>query len=218
MRTTLLRLLRENRGLMLFFGLMLVFRSSLADWNTVPTSSMQPTIVEGDRILVNKLAFDLNLPLTHVSLHHFGDPQRGDIIVFDSLAAKTRLVKRVIGVPGDVVELIDNRLVVNHVPAQYSENKLSNDGMSATESLLGITHRVRFKSGAPNAYASFGPIEVPEGHYLVLGDNRDNSADSRVIGLVPRAEIGGRAREVVISLDYDNYYLPRSKRVLHSLD
>ena len=107
----LLVLWREYRGFALFILLMIVFRSALADWNTVPTGSMKPTIVEGDRIFVNKLAYDLKIPLTSISVHEFADPKRGDVVVFDSKAADTRLVKRVIGLPGDLVEMRDNRLV-----------------------------------------------------------------------------------------------------------
>src|SRR5215467_895835 len=78
--TKLMKLWREYRGFAAFIVLMVVFRSALADWNVVPTGSMKPTILEGDRILVNKLAYDLHIPLTHVSVHRFGDPQRGDIV------------------------------------------------------------------------------------------------------------------------------------------
>src|SRR5450759_5965790 len=109
MKNGLIMLWRENRGLMLFVVLMIFFRSALADWNTVPSGSMKPTILEGDRILVNKLAYDLRIPLTHISIYKFADPKRGDIVVFDSKAADARLVKRVIGVPGDLVEMRDNR-------------------------------------------------------------------------------------------------------------
>jgi len=110
MKNGLRKVWREYRGLAVFLVLMAIFRSALADWNVVPTGSMKPTIVEGDRILVNKLAYDLKIPLTHISLHRFADPMRGDIVVFDSRAAATRLVKRVIGLPGDTVQMRDNRL------------------------------------------------------------------------------------------------------------
>ena len=121
---------------------MVIFRSALADWNLVPTGSMKPTIIEGDRILVNKLAYDLKLPLTHVSLYRFADPARGDIVVFDSRAADTRLVKRVIGVPGDIVEMRDNRLTINGIAARYSEVEYKGDAIFAIESYLGMSHRI----------------------------------------------------------------------------
>jgi signal peptidase I len=214
---TLSNLIRRNRGFLVFMVLMVVFRSSFADWNTVPTGSMLPSIVEGDRILVDKLAYDLNVPLTHHSLARFADPQRGDVIVFDSAAAKTRLVKRVVGVPGDRVQLRDNRLIVNGVAAQYDGIEHTANAVFATEHLLGITHRVRLSSYL-TASANFGPVTVPEGHYFAMGDNRDNSADSRVIGFVPRDEIGGRSKRIVMSLNYENGYLPRGERFWKRLD
>jgi signal peptidase I len=110
---------KANRSKIIFVSLMLVFRSAVADWNTVPTGSMKPTIVEGDRILVNKMAYDLRVPFTHISLLEISDPQRGDIVVFDSDPADKRLVKRVVGLPGDVVAMEGNRLVINGRPLNY---------------------------------------------------------------------------------------------------
>lgn len=211
------KLLRENRGFITFVVLMVVFRSSMADWNSVPTGSMNPTIVEGDRILVNKLAYDISFPLTHTRLLRLGEPQRGDVVTFESAAAKTRLVKRVIGLPGETVQLVDNHLIVNGVAADYADVTQTPRGFEATESLLGMKHKIRVGNGYA-ALANYGPVTVPPDHYLMLGDNRDNSSDSRVIGPVPREEISGRSQRVVMSLNYDNYYLPRSDRFLHSLD
>jgi len=210
-------LIRRNRGFLVFVVLMVVFRSSFADWNTVPTGSMLPSIVEGDRILVDKLAYDLNVPLTHHSLARFADPQRGDVIVFDSAAAKTRLVKRVVGIPGDRIQLIDSRLIVNGIAAQYDGIEQTPNAVFATEHLPGTTHRVRL-SPHVTASANFGPVTVPEGHYFAMGDNRDNSADSRVIGFVPRDEIGGRTQRIVMSLNYEKNYLPRAERFWKRLD
>jgi len=208
---------REYRGFVLFIALMVVFRSALADWNVVPSGSMKPTILEGDRILVNKLAYDLHVPLTHVSLHRFGDPERGDIVVFDSKLADTRLVKRVIGLPGDTVSMRDNRLVINGVEAGYSDRIRRADAVFETESYPGFSHRIEIARAGGSRLSSFAPVVVPEDHYLVLGDNRDNSADSRVYGFVPRGEIVGNAKRTVLSLDYDNYYIPRADRFLHPL-
>jgi signal peptidase I len=217
MQHTIRTLLRDNRGFIVFVALMVVFRSSLADWNSVPTGSMNPTIVEGDRILVNKLAYDISFPLTHTRLVHLAEPQRGDVVTFESAAAKTRLVKRVIGLPGETVQLIDNHLIVNGVEAAYSDVTASPRGFEATENLLGMTHKIRVSNGQ-GPLANYGPVTVPAGHFLMLGDNRDNSSDSRVIGPVPREEISGRSQRVVMSLNYDNYYIPRSDRFLHRLE
>lgn len=216
MRKQLSRFWRDNKALVLFIVLMVVFRSSIADWNTVPTGSMKPTILEGDRILVDKLAYDLNIPLTHWSLMTFGDPERGDIVIFDSEAAGDRLVKRVVGVPGDVVTLEKNRLFINGAPARYTDISYGTDSVYAVESYGRFSHRVKADL-RPGLYSSFGPVAVPEGHYFVLGDNRDNSRDSRFIGLISREEIVGRSEKVVISLNYDNYYLPRVGRFFHEL-
>src|SRR6476659_3159285 len=87
-------------------------RSALADWNDVPTGSMKPTILEGDRVFVNKLAYDLKVPFTTWHIATWGQPKRGEIVVFFSPADGKRLVKRVIGLPGDVVELRNERLFV----------------------------------------------------------------------------------------------------------
>lgn len=216
MKQGLRRILRENRSLLIFLALMFVFRSTCADWNHVPTGSMKPTILEGDYILVDRMAYDIRIPFTHISLARTGEPQRGEIVVFDSEASGNRLVKRVVGIPGDTVELRNNRLVVNGKPASYKltdENPLSRD---MHENLLGVGHLVRLRRGS-SAMASFPPVRIPRDFYLVLGDNRNNSADSRVIGLVPRREILGRTRSVLLSLDYNNHFLPRGDRFLQEL-
>jgi signal peptidase I len=178
---------------------------------------MKPTIVEGDRILVNKLAYDLKVPLTHISLHKFADPGRGDIVVFDSKAANNRLVKRVIGLPGDTVEMRDNRLTINGIAARYSAVEYGADATFAVESYLNMSHRIELASTGVSRFSSFGPVTVPKDRYLVLGDNRDNSADSRFYGFIPRDEIVGNAKTIVLSLDYDNYYIPRADRFFRPL-
>ena len=217
MKSGLIKAWREYRGFALFVLLMIIFRSALADWNVVPTGSMKPTILEGDRILVNKLAYDLRIPLTHVSIYRFADPKRGDIVIFDSKLADTRLVKRVIGLPGDIVEMRDNRLAINGIEARYSSVEYAADAIFGVESYPGLSHRIELSLTGPGRLSSFGPITVPNDHYLVLGDNRDNSADSRVYGFIPRDEIVGNARTVVLSLNYDHYYVPRADRFFRPL-
>lgn len=216
MKQGLARILRENRSTLIFLALMFVFRSACADWNHVPSGSMKPTILEGDYILVDRMAYDIRVPFTHISLAKVGEPQRGEIVVFDSKASGNRLVKRVVGVPGDTVALRNNRLVINGQPASYEFASEASRFRDMHEDLPGMEHLVRLhKRGSP--MANFPPVRVPRDAYLVLGDNRDNSADSRVIGLVPRREILGRTRSVLLSLDYDNYFLPRADRFLQEL-
>ena len=198
--------IKQNWGFILFVFLMFASRSSLADWYLVPTGSMQPTIVEGDRIFVNKMAYRLEVPFTNISLMETGSPQRGDIVVFNSVAADNRLVKRLIGLPGDQIAMQNNRLIINGKAIDYEsyEGKIS-------EQLGDVDHYVQFVKVA-QAKDNFSPITVPENHFLVLGDNRNNSADSRFIGFVPAAELQGKALKVLISLDPENYYLPRTER------
>lgn len=207
---------KENKSFLIFIFFMFVFRSSFADWNTVPTGSMKPTIVEGDRIFVNKMAYDMRVPFSHISMYKIDDPLHGDIVVFDSAYSDKRLVKRVIGVSGDMIELKENTLYINGLALAYQN--LSDDGFieDRFEDLMGVHHEIRIHAEG-SRLSSFPPVSVPPEHYLVLGDNRDNSADSRIIGFVPRDEIVGKATSVVLSLNYENYYLPRTERFFQSL-
>ena len=225
----LARFLREWRGFFLFLVVMLVFRSAIADWNQVPSGSMIPSILVGDRIVVDKLAYDLRVPFTLLRVARWADPDRSDVVTFESPKDGKLLVKRVVGIPGDEVQMLDNRLIINGEPAEYAEiaaTQLHSAIASprsrvqvATETVLGksrmvMVHRYRH----PRVTSTFGPIEIPQGHYLVLGDNRDNSQDSRKIGLVNREAILGKANSVAFSLDYDNYYIPRGERFFQDLN
>jgi len=207
---------KEHRGFMLFLALMLVFRSAIADWNEVPTGSMKPTILEGDRIWVDKLAYNLRLPFSHISLYKFADPNRGDIIVFDSKVSDKRLVKRVIGLPGDNVAMKNNVLYLNGKKLEYYGRVSEGEISDVNEKILGVEYTVRLNKKS-SSISSFPAVNVPRGHYLALGDNRDSSADSRMIGFVPRDEIVGRTTAVILSFDYDNFYIPRSERFFHRL-
>ncbi|UUO22541.1 signal peptidase I [Colwellia sp. M166] len=221
MKNTILSFVKTNTSLLVFISLMLVFRSAVADWNDVPTGSMKPTIVEGDRILINKMAYDLKLPFSQKTLVNFADPKRNDIVIFESEAAKKRLVKRVIGIPGDTVSMVNNQLSINHQVADYTIVSRKKNYTLSQESIAGNTHLIRTKVQPGNANqprrANFREITIPAGFYLMMGDNRDNSADSRSIGLVPREEIIGRSNKVVFSLNYEQYLVPRSERFLKAI-
>jgi signal peptidase I len=202
-------------------------RSSLADWNDVPSGSMKPTILEGDRIFVNKLAYDLKVPFTTRHLAEWSNPQRGEIVVFYSPHDGARLVKRVVGLPGDTVELRNEQLVINGSPVDYTPLGAEISGQLpaaerqgrcfATEGLAAHPHAVMAIPNLP-ARRTFGPIQVPEGHYFMMGDNRDNSFDSRYFGVVDRKQIVGKATAVVLSLDRDHCWLPRGQRFFSPLD
>jgi len=209
--------LTEYRGLMLFIVLMICFRSAIADWNFVPTGSMEPTILPGDEVFVNKMAYDIRLPLTSISIWRLADPVAGDIVTFESEAADKRMVKRVIGVPGDQVSLFQNRLYINEQPADYIDPVETGSFIRAIEQFNQTQHTVQIERGLGGPLQSFGPVEVPQDYLLVLGDNRDHSADSRVYGLIPRQEVTGKVLRVIASLDMDDYYKPRSNRFFHPL-
>lgn len=195
---------------------MFSFRSAFADWNDVPTGSMKPTIVEGDRVVVNKLAYDLKVPFTLTRLARWNDPARGDVVVFFSPHNGTRLVKRVIGVPGDTLEMRNELLVLNG-EAVMLEGATEHDVFIGTAQLGEVRHAVRLVHGGGGAITTFGPVTVPHGRYFVMGDNRDESFDSRYFGTVARKQIVGRATAVAFSLNRDEYFIPRSDRTLKHL-
>jgi len=201
-------LLQTNKKFIIFILLMSVFRSAVADWYTVPTGSMQPTIQEGDRVVVNKMAYDLRLPFTEVTLASLDIPKRGEIVVFESQAAEMRLIKRVIGLPGDVVAMKNEIIQVNGKSLSYKSSTKD----SAIETIGDIRHHINIDNTASDRLSNFSPVTVPQGHYLVLGDNRRHSADSRVYGFIPHNELRGKATAIAFSVDYENYYIPRSER------
>ena len=212
----------------LFFIVFVVIpvKSSLADWNWVPTGSMNPTILEGDLIFVDKVAYDLRIPLTLHRLAKWSDPKRGDIVICFSPEDGIRLVKRVIGLPGDTIEMRNNTLFLNTEPAVYKrtgrESKEIPSGKGtvwcvlATEDLDGVTHAV-MSIPSIRAMRSFGPVTVPQGSYFVMGDNRDSSRDSRYFGFVERESIVGKAIGVIGSFDITDKYQPRFGRFFESL-
>lgn len=214
------KVLREIRIFVLMILIVSSLRSALADWNDVPTGSMKPTIQEGDRVVVNKLAYDLKVPFTTIAVAKWGNPVRGDIVVLFSPVDGTRLVKRVVAIPGDTVEMRDNQLFVNgRIAKQSPIAETTTDGSLAyvnDEDLYGHNHKVMLTPEIP-AVRSFGPVTVPEGNYFVLGDNRDNSNDSRFIGFIERRRIVGKAVAVAFSLDRSRYYVPRMDRFFEGL-
>ncbi|MBB5204877.1 signal peptidase I [Inhella inkyongensis] len=215
---------RQQRGFVMFLLLFGLFRTAVADWNPVPTGSMRPTIVEGDVVLVNRLAYQLKLPLTDVVLAQWQGPERGDIVTFGSPADGTRLLKRVVGLPGDRVELQGGQLWINGQAQTLEEAELVEEPLPsgahvpawrAQEQLGARRHAVQ---GLPTVPAlRDGSWTLGEGQYFMLGDNRDNSHDSRYFGPVPRALLIGRVQRLLVSGDPEAYYLPRLGRLLKPL-
>jgi len=203
------------------------FRSTFADWNDVPTGSMKPTILEGDRVCVNKLAYDLKVPFTTTHIAAWDHPKRGEIVVFFSPHDGQRLVKRVVGVPGDTIAMRDNQLFINGESLGYESLPVLNASRKAAlntassflaQELLGdCRHPVMITPGYASRM-SFAPVRVPAGQYFMMGDNRDMSFDSRYFGLVDRQRIIGRAVAVALSFDHKNYYCPRWDRFFTGLN
>jgi signal peptidase I len=203
-------------------------KSAIADINYVPSGSMQPTILCGDVVFINKLAYDLRVPFTFARLASWSAPARGEIVVCFSPADGTRLVKRVVAVPGDTVELRDDILFLNGTRQGYAalpdavsrdlEPAVRQRAVFARETLAGgCTHAVMALPDWP-ALRTFGPITVPAGSYFVMGDNRDNSHDSRFFGFVPRREIIGEAKGVFVSADLQHWLRPRFGRCFTALE
>jgi signal peptidase I len=200
-------------------------RSSAADWNDVPSKSMEPTILPGDRIFVNKLAYDLKVPFTTVRLAQWGDPQRGDIVVLWSPYDGKRLVKRVVAIPGDVIEARNQRLTINGKAAVYApltdderastENLGYDTGKVTIETVAGRSHAV-MADGVEGVGASFAAVTVPAGKYFLMGDHRDDSFDSRFWGFADRKAIVGRAAAVALSFDF-GAWRPRWSRFFSAL-
>ncbi|MET0401326.1 MAG: signal peptidase I [Cystobacter sp.] len=171
--------------------LVLVGRASLADHYHVPSGSMEPTLQVKDHLLVDKRAYGLRVPLTHLWLTE-NEPRRGDVIVFDSPLDGRVMVKRLIGLPGDRIAFDGESVLLNgeRVPQQHTP-----DG-ARLEFLPGALHPLHPE---PEQGPPLSEVVVPERGYLVLGDHRGNSADSRVWGFVPRENLLGRAVAVIYS-------------------
>jgi len=196
-------------------------KSALADINFVPSGSMEPTILPGEVVLINKLAYDLRIPFTWERLARWGNPARGDVVVCFAPDDGTRLVKRVVGLPGDILELRHETVWVNGRPLAYqaAPRELSRllpeserpGALFATETLGNHQHAVMVLP-ARGALRDFGPLQIPPDAYFVMGDNRDNSRDSRYFGFVPRREIIGAVGAVALSFDPGHWLRPRFGR------
>jgi signal peptidase I len=210
---------QENRQFFAILFCIVFFKSAIADLSSISGASMLPTLLDGDKVWVNKLAYDVKIPFTEISLTKLSNPRRGDIVIVDSKIANKRLIKRIIGIPQDTIYMQNNALVINGVPIDYDILSRENNATIIEEHLPHKTHQARLSQRFINRSSrSYGPVIVPADEYFVLGDNRDNSADSRIYSFIPRGEIIGRSSSVIFSLDGDNYYLPRAERFLTGLD
>lgn len=217
---TIVRKFREYAPFVTLIAVTFALRSAVADWNDIPSGSMEPTLIIGDRIVVNKLAYNLRIPFTMATVARWDTPKRGEIVVFISPADGRRLVKRVVGVPGDTIEMRNERIVINGETVALSPldagrfEKLVGDDSNRRyyrETLAGKEHVMAILPDHP-ALRTFAPVTIPDRQYLVLGDNRDNSADSRYIGFIDEWRIVGKVTGIAFSLNHDRWFFPRSDR------
>lgn len=174
----------------------LILRSFVVEPFQIPSESMVPTLLVGDYILVNKFAYGLRLPVVGTKVADVGEPQRGDVMVFFPPGKDVYYIKRVIGLPGDKLSYHDKQLTINGEPAAQELlaelPALHPELEVATENLGGVVHPIHKMLYIHRPNDNFD-VTVPEGHYWMMGDNRDNSSDSRVWGTVPEERIVGKA-------------------------
>ena len=209
-----------------FFPVILIvffLRSFLVEPFKIPSSSMVPTLLVGDFILVNKFTYGVRLPVINKKIVQLNNPERGDVMVFRYPEDPSLdYIKRVVGVPGDTIEYRNKRLTINgtQVPAKQIDDYLSKERMQFSrryiETLGKAEHEILLEDdvppiGAPGRAFPFAAncnynaggltCTVPPGHYFMMGDNRDNSSDSRVWGFVPDENIVGKAFFIWLNLN-----------------
>ncbi|MDD3517639.1 MAG: signal peptidase I [Chromatiales bacterium] len=190
------------------FLIVLLLRSFVVEPFRIPSGSMMPTLLVGDFILVSKFSYGIRLPVVNVKVLNTGEPRRGDVMVFRyPRNPKEDYIKRVVGLPGDRVGYYNKQLYINGERVEREAVGVyqgfgSGEGMSgaqlALEQLGDVRHQVLIM---PERGSVEGEIVVPEGHYFVLGDNRDNSNDSRFWGMVPEENLVGRAFMIWMNWD-----------------
>ncbi len=200
-----------SRSLFPVLLIVLLFRSFLFEPFKIPSGSMIPTLLIGDFIVVNKFSYGLRLPVLHTKIVSLGEPKRGDVVVFRyPVDTSVNFIKRLVGLPGDTISYRNKELYINgeKVPEKAigrftsDEVKCStprSDALYLNETLGEVEHGIleHENSGSRN-----GQWQVPEGHYFMMGDNRDRSNDSREWGFVPEANLMGRAVGIWLNFDY----------------
>ena len=211
-------LVEYSRSLFPVILIILLVRSFLGEPYRIPSESMMPNLLIGDFILVNKYAYGLRLPVLDTKIVAVGEPKRGDVIVFHPPMAPEQVwIKRVIGVPGDVIDYHNYQMTINGKPVPSEQvgpyqGQGSGSDMSGryvvNEALPGRSHTILQKNLSPlppPADQANGTWTVPQGHYFMMGDNRDNSEDSRFwpTNFLPERNIVGKAVLVWMNYDWD---------------
>lgn len=198
------------------FIVVLVLRSFIVEPFRIPSGSMIPTLEIGDFILVNKFTYGLRLPISNTKIVSFNTPERGDVAVFRyPVDKRIDYIKRVIGLPGDEISYHNKRLYINGDQIEVKEMArlfvANNEVVEYQEKLDTIHHKIRLTTG----YNHRGDetFLVPEGHYFVMGDNRDNSSDSRVWGFVPEENLVGKAFVIWMNMSFEPLDWPKWDRI-----
>lgn len=197
-----------------FFPIVLIvflLRSFLAEPFRIPSASMMPTLLIGDFLLVNKFAYGIRLPVINKKIIELGEPKRGDIVVFRFPKDPTvDYIKRVVGLPGDKVAYYDKKLYINDAPVNQvalgayqgvGQGQDMTGSEHLEENLTGVEHSILIRSDAPTVE---GTYVIPAGNYFVMGDNRDNSNDSRYWGTVPEENLVGKAFFLWMNWDWQH--------------
>lgn len=189
--------------------IVLVLRSFIFEPFRIPSGSMIPTLLVGDFILVNKFSYGVRLPVIHTKIFDMGSPKRGDVAVFRYPSdPHLDYIKRVVGLPGDSIEYRDKTFFINGTEVMINGGNayedpntgdVSRNQMRKQEDLMGVAHDVLINTNGGNRRAH--TWEIPEGHYFMIGDNRDNSNDSRYWGTVPEENLVGRAFFIWMNLN-----------------
>jgi signal peptidase I len=201
-------LVEYSRSLFPVILAVLVLRSFVVEPFRIPSGSMMPTLLVGDFILVNKFAYGVRLPVINTKILDAGEPERGDVVVFRyPKNPSVDYIKRVIGLPGDKVAYYNKKLFINGEPAKQEAQGTfigTGSGVSMSgakkrlERLLGVDHQILIDESRGTMEGEF---TVPEGQYFVMGDNRDNSNDSRYWGFVPEENLVGKAFMIWMNWD-----------------
>ncbi len=191
--------------------IVLILRSFIAEPFRIPSGSMMPTLLIGDFILVNKFTYGIRLPVLYTKLIDINEPERGDVVVFRfPKNPEVDYIKRLVGIPGDRVAYYDKKVYINGKLArqvllgQYhgvGQGTNMSGASHITENLAGKEHDILIINGQPTVE---GVFVVPEGHYFMMGDNRDNSNDSRYWGFVPEQNLVGKAFFIWMNWDWQN--------------
>lgn len=211
-------------GFILFF---ILLKTSVTSFYLVPTPSMLPNIIPGDRVMLNKLSYGLWLPFFDYPIITWSNPKRGDVVLFNSPNRQSIYVKRVMGIPGDIISFQKGFLYVNgkkvtreSITSHYLSDNKNNVIVEENKDLLLSPHLILMSVEPGNTYFEAGRFIVPPNKVFVLGDNRDSSVDSRFFGFVDKADLYGKAVFILFSTTGNNKIFPefRMNRFFQKLE